>query len=113
MNIGTRLKQARSARNLTQGQLESVSGVKQGTISKIERGDQDSTKFIVALSKGLGVSAEWLETGAGDEETLARIETKLDWLSNEDLETIRTKLSEEQQKTIKTLLVSWVPDNLG
>lgn len=65
MNFGDRLKRARSYANLTQQGLADKSGVKQGTISKIERGDADSSTFIVQLSKACGVSSEWLAVGDG------------------------------------------------
>ena len=65
MNYGKRLKQARKAKGLTQGELSEISGVKQGTISKIERGDQDSSGFDAVLANALDVDAFWLSTGGG------------------------------------------------
>jgi transcriptional regulator with XRE-family HTH domain len=60
---GERLRLAREQKGLTQEQLVEKSGVKQGTISKIERGDQNSSGFDAELAYALGVEAMWLKTG--------------------------------------------------
>lgn len=60
---GERLRLAREHKGLTQEQLVEISGVKQGTISKIERGDQNSSGFDAELAYTLGVEAMWLKTG--------------------------------------------------
>lgn len=64
MKIGDRLRQARTLKGWSQQELADRSGVKQGAISKIERGDQDTTAFVVKLASALQVSPEWLESGA-------------------------------------------------
>lgn len=66
MNFGERLKQARRHAGLTQQELAEKSYVKQGTISKIERGDTDSSTFTVQLSTACGVRSEWLAVGDGE-----------------------------------------------
>lgn len=65
MKLSDRLKTARKAKNWTQQQLAQKSGVPQGTISKIERGDQETTAYTVDLADALGVSATWLSKGLG------------------------------------------------
>ncbi|MGZ8158374.1 MAG: XRE family transcriptional regulator [Methylobacter sp.] len=60
---GERLRMAREHRGLTQGQLAELSGVKQGTISKIERGDQHVSSFDIELAYALDIEAMWLKTG--------------------------------------------------
>lgn len=65
MNYGERLRYARKFRSLKQDQLAAASGVKQGTISKIERGDQSSSKFDIALAKALRIRVEWLALDEG------------------------------------------------
>ena len=52
--------------------LAEVSGVPQGTISKIERGDQDKSTYDGALSRALGVHPLWL--------SLNDAEYQPDWL---------------------------------
>jgi transcriptional regulator with XRE-family HTH domain len=64
--LGLRLKKAREHAGLSQKQLEERAGVSQKTISKIERGDQDSSTQVVQLARHLGVNASWLATGEGD-----------------------------------------------
>lgn len=63
--FGNRLRQCRKAAGLTQTQLGERAGVKQGTISKIERGEQDESAKVPLLADVLGVSASWLATGEG------------------------------------------------
>jgi SOS-response transcriptional repressor LexA len=63
--FGNRLRRSRKAVGLTQTQLGELAGVKQGTISKIERGEQDESAKVPLLADVLGVSASWLATGDG------------------------------------------------
>lgn len=63
--LAKRLKSARLLRGMTQVQLSELSGVKQSDISKLERGDSLKTTALVALSRALGIRAEWLDTGDG------------------------------------------------
>lgn len=64
--LGSRLKKARAHAKLSQKQLEERSHVSQKTISKIERGDQDSSTQVVQLARACGVDVDWLATGKGD-----------------------------------------------
>lgn len=63
MTLGLRLKAARLRKNMTQADLETASGVKQGTISKIERGDQEQSSYVVALALALDVDPGYLYNG--------------------------------------------------
>jgi SOS-response transcriptional repressor LexA len=63
MKYGERLRIAREHKGLSQDELVKISGVKQGTISKIERGDQNSSGFDAELSHALGIEAMWLKKG--------------------------------------------------
>lgn len=63
--LGERLKAAREHAGLTQQELESRTGVKQATISKIELGKSETTTFAVQLAVACGVRAEWLALGLG------------------------------------------------
>ncbi len=63
MKYGERLRIAREHKGLSQDELVKLSGVKQGTISKIERGDQNSSGFDAELSHALGIEAMWLKKG--------------------------------------------------
>lgn len=65
MTFGTRLKQAREQAGLTQESLATASGVKQGTISKIERGESESSTFVVQLAIACKVRIEWLALNTG------------------------------------------------
>lgn len=63
MKYGERLRIAREHKDLTQEELAKISGVKQATISKIERGDQQSSGFDALLAYYLNIEAMWLTTG--------------------------------------------------
>lgn len=63
--LGKRLRFARQERKLTQTQLADLSGVKQSDISKLERGDSQTTAGLVRLASALTCSPEWLDTGDG------------------------------------------------
>lgn len=67
MRLATRLKRARKFAKLTQSGLEERSGVSQKTISKIERGDQETSSQVVQLAGACGVDPKWLATGQGIE----------------------------------------------
>ena len=57
-----RLYELRRARNLTQEQLEDLSGIDQATISRLENHELDNPNYrtVAALAVVLGVSAELL-----------------------------------------------------
>lgn len=65
-----RLRHARKHRGLTQVKLAQLSGVKQASISDLERGESKSFRgtTLVSLAKALNVSPEWLSEGRGSME---------------------------------------------
>lgn len=63
MKYGDRLKTARQFRQLSQDQLSEISGVKQGSISKIERGGQEKSTFDIVLAEALDIHPAWLNNG--------------------------------------------------
>lgn len=70
MEYGERLKTARRLRNMTQHELAEKSGVKQTTISKIERGDQKGSKSDMDLCFALQINPVWLSRGMGNMEPM-------------------------------------------
>ena len=66
MSIGTRIKEARRDKKLTQKQLADKVGVKQPTLSELENGDSAGTTMVASFAAALGVNALWLETGKGE-----------------------------------------------
>lgn len=66
MTLGERLHKARTRAGLTQEQLGELAECGQGVVSKIERGDQDASTYIVLLARACGVSADWLQDETGD-----------------------------------------------
>ena len=69
-DIGMRLRHARKLRGLTQVKLASLSGVKQASVSDLERGESKSYRgnTLVQLARALNVSPEWLSHGRGSME---------------------------------------------
>lgn len=66
MTLGAILIAARKYAGLTQDQLAEKSGVKQGTISKIERGETSQSTNTVRLAMACGVRSEWLAEEQGE-----------------------------------------------
>lgn len=64
--LGERLRRARVAAGLSQQELAAKSGVRQETISNIERGRNKGSKFIARIARALGVEAYELDTGRQD-----------------------------------------------
>lgn len=67
MNIGTRIKQQRHVRGLSQLNLACKAGVSKSLISKLELGNSKSgeTLKLLPIAIALDVSPEWLHTGCG------------------------------------------------
>lgn len=65
MDFGKRLRAARKYAQLTQEELAEKSGVPQQTISKLERGDQDTSSHTVHLAVACGVRPQWLAMEEG------------------------------------------------
>ena len=63
--IGKRVAFARKLRKLSQAEVAKNVGIAQPTLSELERGLSDGTKFIVQLASALKVSVVWLESGEG------------------------------------------------
>lgn len=61
MSIGSRVKKARRDAKLTKAGLAEAVGIKQSTISELERGLSRSTTFLALIAKACNVSTEWLE----------------------------------------------------
>lgn len=64
--FGTRLKEVRTERGLSQEELAKAANVSQSTVAGIETGKYTNSKHAVALAQVLGVSPGWLITGIGD-----------------------------------------------
>jgi SOS-response transcriptional repressor LexA len=69
MTLGTRLKQARLKKKLTQEELAEAVGIKQQAVQRIEAGKVRSTSYVVQLARVLTVTPEWLALGEENAET--------------------------------------------
>jgi len=66
MSIGERVRRARKYAKLTQTQLGKAVGVKQATISDLEKGDSRSSAYLIQIAHACGVDSRWLATGKGE-----------------------------------------------
>lgn len=66
-DIGLRLRHARKLRKMTQTELAKKAGVKQASISDLERGESKSFRGVtlVAIARVLNVREPWLSNGKG------------------------------------------------
>lgn len=67
MGVGKRVQAIRKAKGLGQGELARKAGIKQSTLSDLERGDSKNPRgdSLVKIANALHVSQEWLITGEG------------------------------------------------
>lgn len=64
--LGDRVKERREQMGMTQKQLAARAGLRQNTISDLERGRNDGSRHLVALAVALKTTAEWLTDGTTD-----------------------------------------------
>jgi SOS-response transcriptional repressor LexA len=65
MSIGDRVRRARKHAKLTQEKLGKAVGLKQATISDLEKGDSRSSAYLAQIAHACGVDPYWLATGKG------------------------------------------------
>lgn len=68
MELKDRLKQARKNAGLTQVELAERAGIKQASVSEIERGLTRTSGYLVKLAQICGVNPIWLSDGSGSPE---------------------------------------------
>jgi phage repressor protein C with HTH and peptisase S24 domain len=66
MKLKDRLKAARSHAGLSQTQLANQVGIKQASVSEIERGLSKNSGHLVKMARVCGVSPAWLAEGIGE-----------------------------------------------
>jgi phage repressor protein C with HTH and peptisase S24 domain len=66
MDYKHRVKAARKFAGLTQGELAERIGIKQASISDLERGKSASSSYNASIARACGVNPYWLETGQGE-----------------------------------------------
>ena len=70
MSIGSRIREARKLRRMSQKVLAAKVGIKQSTLSELETGESGGTTYIARFAAALRVQALWLETGRGPREAV-------------------------------------------
>lgn len=70
--IGKRIRQKRKELHLTQVQIRELCGISNGNLSDLENGNRlPSAGALVALSRALGVSTDWILTGEDHHDNIA------------------------------------------
>ena len=77
MKIGQRIREARKAAGMTQDQLAAKVGMRQNSISELEKGDSAGTTNVAKFAQALRVNALWLETGMGERSSIGTQEPAL------------------------------------
>lgn len=100
--IGQRIKEKRKELKLTQVQIKKMCGISNGNLSDFENGNKaPSAGALIALSKVLHVSIDWILTG---EDHFCDITKEiLSPLEQEELELFR-KLNQEDQEEILDMI---------
>ena len=109
-----RLKELRKLLNLNQGQFADKIGIKQGSLSDIERGKVGiSNRIVVIICKTFNVSEEWFRNGVGSpflneyehREDLSEFEKnilqKFNILNENERKAVESIIDSLYQKTIK------------
>jgi transcriptional regulator with XRE-family HTH domain len=77
--VGSRVRELREARNMTQDDLVGLLGLTRPAVSRIESGERGlAAAELAALAAHFGVSADYLLFGERDEEFLLRAEDDAD-----------------------------------
>ena len=63
LSIGTRLREARISKGLTQVELGKLAGTSQTVIQKIENGKVCNPRIVAELAVALDVNPAWLQWG--------------------------------------------------
>ena len=63
LTIGTRLREARIAKGITQEQLAKIAETNQAVIQKIENGKSLQPRMVDRLALALGVNPAWIQWG--------------------------------------------------
>lgn len=72
--IGDRIKKRRKELKLTQVQIKELCGISNGNLSDFENGNKTpSANSLVALSKALHVSTDWILTGKDHKEDISDV----------------------------------------
>lgn len=66
-DLSTRLSDLLAQKNLSMNAFAKMIGVSQRAIAKIVNGETRNPKNIIDIASALGVSAEWLKTGKGNQ----------------------------------------------
>ena len=113
MAVGKRIKELRTEFHITQKQLADRIGIKQGSLSDVERERVQATdRVIKAISREYRINENWLRTGEGEminesavsfEELVMSMVSDLDELDKKIISEY-IKLPKAQKKSIKALI---------
>lgn len=80
-----RLAKARKEKKLSREKLAELAGVSTSTITFLENGRNESSKYLVEIATALGVSAEWLKDGEEAIIPISSLRPKESNITNEEM----------------------------
>lgn len=108
--FGTRLRQTRKMRGLTQTALSKLVGIPQSTISSAES-EGNTSVYTAQLAQALGISAHWLATGEGDMQAQAPVsDDPTHQLTATTVQRHKPKVDQQLQQLYDALL--WFADHI-
>lgn len=108
--FGTRLRQARKMRGLTQTALSKLVGIPQSTISSAES-EGNTSVYTAQLAQGLGISAHWLATGEGDMQAQApAADDRAHQITGTTVQRYKPKMDQQLQQLYDAFL--WFADHI-
>ena len=116
--IGRRVRRSRRARDVTQSQLAVQTGLNVTTISRLENGTAKETyaDTIVALARGLGVSADYLlglsEREAGGVTDTVTDTSRLRLQLQEELRALRAGTAQGTSVSDRSLVLSMLQEEI-
>ena len=100
--IGRRIKERRKELKLTQVQIKEICGISNGNLSDFENGNKTpSANALIALSKALHVSIDWILTGESHYEDITN--EILSGYENDLLQLFRVLDPDDQEEIIELM----------
>lgn len=105
MSLGSRLKQARDEKGLTQKELANLSGLYQAQICRYERGDcTPPSDVLKRLANALEVSSAYLIEGTGEDAAEEQIYDRVLLRQFKKIE----QMQEKDREVIKVLIEAFI-----
>jgi phage repressor protein C with HTH and peptisase S24 domain len=85
MDVGTKIKEARERRGLSQEQLGDAVGLSQNAIAKVESGETKRSRFLARIARAVGLDPKEVDPDVGDTAILLNYRPPPEFLGERDL----------------------------